>query len=67
MTLLVKSKTCGKAVWHMTSEVREAEYILLLKLIHIALEINRRDLTNRVGRGHVCLEHVRRGRTRGPR
>jgi hypothetical protein len=37
----------------MTSEVREAEYILLLKLLRIALEINRRDLTNRVSRGQV--------------
>ena len=45
----------------MTSEVREAEYIFLLKLIHTALEINRHDLPNRVGLGHVCTEGLGEG------
>jgi hypothetical protein len=35
-------------------EARETEYIPLVKRSPMALEIDRRELTDRVGHGHVC-------------
>ena len=36
----------------------ETGYIPLVKLTPMALEIDHRDLPNRVGRGHVCTTHA---------
>jgi hypothetical protein len=52
LTLLVKSKTRGKAVMH-TTKAGETGAISLEKLTSMALEIGFGDLPNRVGPGHV--------------
>jgi hypothetical protein len=54
VTLLVKSKSRGKAVLHTTVESQGGHGVLLVTRIPKALKIGRRDLTNRVSHGQVC-------------
>jgi hypothetical protein len=55
VTLLVNSKRVEKRSYRRRLEVRETKYIPREKLTSIALEIDRRELTNRVCRGYICL------------
>jgi len=42
-------------------KVRETAYGPLVTCTLMALEIDRRDLPNRVSRGHICDVHAREG------
>jgi hypothetical protein len=53
-TLLVTSKSLDKRSCPLHLKARETEYIPLVKLTPMVLEIDHRDLPNSVGRGHVC-------------
>jgi hypothetical protein len=50
-----------KAFSHDPSGCREAESMPLVRHTPMVLEMARRDLTNRVGRGHVCPGRPERG------
>jgi hypothetical protein len=54
VTLLVKSKTRGNAVLHMTSESQRDHGVPLMTRTPRALKIGHRDLTNRVCCDAVC-------------
>ena len=52
-TLLGNSKTCGEASHKQRSKARETESMSLVTCTPMALEIDHRDLTNRINHGEV--------------